>query len=129
MQYKEAFTKLGYDLKNHRQEWSAEKAEAICLTIWKREIDWSNLVMDSRISGGDISIWGGKLGNRKRIAHATRALDDFDGWIDAILVSGDPGVSYEQAFVWWPAERENRMWRVTFLDNETGHIRLEALPK
>jgi hypothetical protein len=82
--------------------------------------------MDSRILGGDIAIWGSKPGNKKRIAHAKRALTDFDGWIDAILVDGIPGVSYGKAFVWVPEEREIRFWRVTYLDETTGHLRLEA---
>jgi hypothetical protein len=126
MDYKAAFTKLGYYLRNHRQDWSAEKSEAVCITIWKLEIDWPTMVMDSRVSGSDIAIWGGKQGNKKRTAHAKRALTDFGGWIDAILVDGIPGVSYGKAFVWIPEERENRFWRVTFLDEITGQLRLEA---
>jgi hypothetical protein len=81
---------------------------------------------DTRTRARDIEIWGKKSGNRKRTTHAKRALEQFDGWIDAILISGAPGVSYEDAQIWVPAEKGGQRWRVTFLDEETGHIRLEA---
>ncbi len=126
MQNSEAFLSLGYTLGAVRTDWSAESSEGICLTIWKREIDWSDWSMDSRIRGGPIEQWGKKQGNKKRIVHAARALAEFEGWIDAILISGKPGQSYEDAQPWLPTDKGGKRWRVTFLDEFSGHIRIEA---
>jgi hypothetical protein len=126
LKYSDAFTALGYELQSVRQDWSAEKADGVCITIWKRGMDWRTMSSDTRTRARDIEIWGKKSGNRKRTTHAKRALEQFDGWIDAILISGAPGVSYEDAQIWVPAEKGGQRWRVTFLDEETGHIRLEA---
>lgn len=125
MQYEQAFNSLGYSLISVRNDWTAEKYDGVCVTIWKRELDWKSMVMDSQIHGGDIAGWGHKQGNARRILHATRALAEFDGWVDAILISGQPGISYEDAQPWIPADKGGKRWRVTFLDSSTGHIRFE----
>jgi hypothetical protein len=126
MKYSEAFEALGYQLQNVRQDWSAEKPDAVCITIWKRRMNWDELSYDTRLHKTSIDIWGAKSGNQKRILHAKRALEEFSGWVDAILISGEPGVSYEDAQIWVPAEKGSKQWRVVFLDESTGHIRLEA---
>ena len=126
MQYAEAFDALGYKLISVRNDWTASKPGGVCVTIWKRELDWEEMSMDSRVRGGPISNWGHKAGNKRRIEHAALALREFNGWVDAILISGKPGVSYEDAQPWLPSQKGGRRWRVVFLDEETGHIRLEA---
>ena len=83
MKYSEAFAALGYDLQSVRQDWSAEKSDGVCITIWKRGMDWKTMSSDSRTRARDIEVWGKKSGNKKRKLHARRALDEFDGWIDA----------------------------------------------
>src|SRR3546814_8272630 len=86
MQYGEAFTKRGYALTAPRQDWSAERDDGVCITLWRTEIDWKTLTMDSRVRGGPLGDWSGLPGNAKRIRHATRALDGFGGMVDAIIV-------------------------------------------
>ncbi|MBF9150983.1 hypothetical protein [Novosphingobium jiangmenense] len=126
MRYAEAFESLGYKLRSARQDWSAEKDDGVCITIWKRRLNWQDLSYDTREHKNSIADWSVKSGNKKRILHASRALIEFDGWIDAILISGEPGISYEDAQVWFPTEKQGRRWRVVYLDEETGHLRLEA---
>ena len=127
MQYAAAFEAMGYSLNSVRNDWTAVKADGVCVTIWKREIDWSEWSMDSRVRCGPIESWQSKPGNKTRINHARRALNEFDGWVDAILISGKPGISYEDAQPWHPAEKGGKRWRIIYLDEANGHIRLEAL--
>jgi hypothetical protein len=126
MQFVEAFKALGYELGNQRQDWSSAKADGICLSLWTKETDWAALVMDTRIHAGDHSLWAGKAGNKKRIEHARRALNEFDGWVDVVKIDGDPGVGYGTASPWLVAERKNMRWRLVYLDDVSGHLRLEA---
>lgn len=126
MRYSEAFEALGYQLKSARQDWSAEKDDGVCITIWKRRINWPEHSYDTRTHTSSVDVWAKKSGNQKRIAHAKRALVEFDGWVDAILISGEPGVSYEDAQVWVPSDKGGKRWKITFLEEDTGHIRIEA---
>lgn len=126
MQFVEAFEKLGYKVAAPRTDWSAERDDGICLTLWTKETDWKNLVSDTRVHADDIQDWGSKPGNKKRIRHAIRALKEFGGWIDVVKIDGVPGVGYGNATPWLPSERKNMRWRITFLDEDVGDIRLEA---
>ncbi|WOE75109.1 hypothetical protein [Alterisphingorhabdus coralli] len=126
MQFSEAFSSMGYNLENKRQDWSAEKDKGVCISLWSKETDWKTLTMDSRLHAGDNQIWKDKPGNKKRIVHARRALDEFDGWIDVVKIDGEPGVSYGTASPWIPEERKGYRWRVTDIDEHTGHIRMQA---
>lgn len=127
VRYVEAFHSLGYEVRAPRTDWTADSSTGVCLTLWKREIDWSGLVMDSRVHGGPIEEWTRKPGNRRRIQHAKRAPEEFDGWVDVVLVSGNPGESYGDAAPWVASERLGKRWRVTYLDDSTGHIAVQAL--
>lgn len=126
MQFVEAFHALGYAIENQRQDWSAEKEDGVCITLWTKETDWKTLVMDTRIHATEYADWGHKSGNRKRSLHARRALDEFDGWVDVVKVDGVPGVGYGTASPWEPNQRNAFCWRVTYLDDASGHLRLEA---
>lgn len=126
MQFVEAFKALGYRVPAPRTDWSADKADGICLSVWSKEVDWQTFVMDTVTNGGPIELWGHKAGNKKRIKHLRRALEEFDGWIDVVLVQGTPGESYKSASAWVCSDRKNSRWRVTFLEDETGHFRIEA---
>src|SRR3546814_5950085 len=53
----------------------AERDDGVCITLWRTEIDWKTLTMDSRVRGGPLGDWSGLPGNAKRIRHAKRALD------------------------------------------------------
>jgi hypothetical protein len=129
MQFVEAFNALGFSLANQRQDWSAENESGICISLWTKETDWTALVMDTRIHAGDLAIWKHKPGNAKRAKHARRALEEFGGWVDVVKIDGVPGESYGHATPWNPEERKGFQWKVTYLDDETGHLRLEASPR
>jgi hypothetical protein len=96
------------------------------MSLWKKETDWKALVMDTRVHADPIEKWGRKAGNKRRIEHAQIACDAFDGWVDVVTIDGVPGEGYGNAQPWWPEARQGKRWRVTFLDPETGHLRLEA---
>lgn len=126
MKFVEAFNSLGYEVPAQRTDWSAAKTEGVCISLWSKETDWKALVMDTRVHASPIEQWGHKPGNKKRIQHARKALEQFDGWVDVVKIDGIPDESYGVASPWLPAERKGFRWRVTFLDDETGHLRLEA---
>jgi len=124
MQYSQAFAKLGYTLVAPRQDWSAEREDGVCITLWRSEIDWKTLTMDSRVHGGPLEQWSNLPGNAKRIRHARRALAEFV--VDVIVVDGVPGQGVIDATPWNAKDRKDIVWRVTELDEATGHIRMEA---
>ncbi len=127
MQYVEAFKKFGYQIENQRQDWSAEGNGGICLTIWKKLVVWkaSSSYLDLwelHPTGGD---WEAKPGHKKRTRHLLRATREFNGFVDAILVSGEPGEGYGDATLWLPKERCDHSWRITKFEPETGFFRAE----
>lgn len=126
MGFKEAFKKLGYELKTWRTDWSAEHNTGVCLSLWKKETDYKRLLMDTREHAGELEVWRKKAGNAKRIRHAAKAIEQFGGWVDVVTIDGNPGEGYENAHPWIVAERHSKRWRVTYLDKSTGHLRLEA---
>jgi hypothetical protein len=129
MQYGEAFKKLGYSLLAPRTDWSAENSSGVCLTLWRNEIDWKSrpLSMDSRTRAGRLEEWTSKPGNARRRTHLQSALDNYDGWVDAIAVDGSSSGGVEKASIWQPAERDGLRWKVTYYDPETGHFAVQAI--
>ena len=123
MQYVEAFNSLGYQVPNPRQDWTAEKDDGICLTLWKVEVDWTppapRIDLWSRWAPGTTD-WEHLPGHAKRTRHLKRAVQDFDGWVDAIIVSGTPGEGYGIADPWIAAQRKNHKWKVLRFDETSG---------
>lgn len=126
MQFTEAFRKLGYSVSNIRQDWSAEREDGVCITLWTKEVDWKSLTVDTRVHSDPNENWRAKPGNRKRIVHLTRALSDFDGRVDVVNVHGEPGEGFGNASPWIAEERKGFMWRVLSVDPETGHFTAKA---
>lgn len=125
MQFVEAFEHLGYKVGAPRQDWSAEKAHGVCISLWRKEMGTRDglLWMNTSVHADPIENWGSKPGNMKRIRHLRRALTEFGGRVDAVIVSGDPGVSYGTAQPWVAEEgRAGTYWKVTEFDVETGHF-------
>ncbi len=125
MQFVEAFNDLGYTVKAQRQDWSAEKEDGICISLWKKEMGTRDglLWMNTHVHADPIENWRQKPGNTKRIRHLRRALREFGGRVDVVIVSGEPGVSYGTAQPWLAeGERAGSFWQVTELDDETGHF-------
>jgi len=125
MQFVEAFNDLGYDVPNHRQAWSAEKSDGICITLWKAEMGKRDglMWMDTRVHADSWEDWGNKPGNKWRIGHLRRALGEFGGKVDVVIVSGKPGESYGTAQP-WKAEgmRAHTYWQVSNFEETTGHF-------
>ena len=125
MQFVEAFEKLGYVLDAPRQDWSAENSGGICISLWRKEMGTRGglLWMSTNVHADPLVNWGEKPGNRKRIRHLRRAIDDFNGRVDVVIVSGEPGKSYGTAQPWLQeGSRSNSYWEVTSFDDQTGHF-------
>ena len=126
MKFTEAFRVLGYEVAVPRQDWSAEKSDGVCVSLWMKEVDWKTLSVDTRVQAGPNELWRDKPGNKKRIAHLTRALADFGGLIDVVTVHGDPGQGFGEAAPWLPEERRGHVWRILSVDPATGHFQAQA---
>jgi hypothetical protein len=125
MQFVEAFERLGYAIEAPRQDWSAEKDDGVCISLWRKELGRRDGLpwMNTRIHADPIENWRDKPGNRKRIRHLRRALNDLGGRVDVVIVSGEPGVSYGTAQPWLSeGSRSGSYWEVTELQDETGHF-------
>lgn len=129
MQYVEAFNALGYTVPNPRQDWSAEKPGGVCITLWKVEIDWVpppprfDLWQNWTPGQND---WDTLPGHAKRTRHLSRAIGDFDGWVDLIIVNGTPRQGYGSADIWDPAGRLDHRWRIRDFDKLTGFFSAAA---
>ena len=122
MRYAEAFKKLGYDLKNPRQHWSCASEDGVCLSLWRKEIDWKHHKFDTREDAGPTGTWNA-AGANQRIRDLVVARDRFDGWIDVVVVNGTPGVGVDDATPW---QRKGLRWRVIAFDENSGHFRAEV---
>ena len=102
MQFVEAFEHLGYKLEAPRQDWTAEKLDGVCLSLWRKEMAARDglLWSDSRIHAGPLEDWQTKPGNQKRIRHLQRAVAELAGRVDVVILSGEPGGSYGTAQPW-----------------------------
>lgn len=129
MQYVEAFRSFGYNLPNPRQDWSAEKPDSVCITLWKSEIDWTPPPPRMDLWQGaqpGTTEWEMLPGHKKRTAHLARAMAEYSGWVDVIIVSGFPGKGYGDADPWLPSKRANHRWRVNRFDPATGWFSIAA---
>ena len=125
MQFVEAFERLGYSVEAPRQDWSAANEQGVCISLWKKEMGVRDglMWMDTRVHADPIENWVDKPGNRKRIRHLRRAIRDFDGRVDVVIVSGKPGVSYGTAQPWLAeGGRAGTWWQVLDLEEESGHF-------
>lgn len=130
MQFVEAFQHLGYEVEVPRQDWSADKEGGVCISLWRKEMGTRDGLpwMNTRVHADPIDKWGHKPGNIKRIRHLRRALAEFDGHVDVVIVSGDPGVSYGTAQPWESTgARAGSYWQVTEFEEATGHFEVRLL--
>jgi hypothetical protein len=67
MQFVEAFDALGYAVQVPRQDWSAEKPDGVCISLWKKELGTRDgmLWMNTRIPRGPIGEMGHESGESK----------------------------------------------------------------
>lgn len=135
MQYVEAFQKLGYQLANARQDWSAQNEYGVCVTIWTKELakmaGKSPLYFDLWELHPDGGEWEKKAGHKKRTRHIAHAVEKFDGKVDVIFVSGEPGESYKDADPWLIKGQHLNgsrpgCWKIIKFCAETGYFRAEV---
>lgn len=128
MIYTAAFKALGYTLDAPRKDWSARKDDGICVTLWQDRIVMADgkLHFDTR-QDAPIEEWGDMHGNTLRKGHLAHALEKHDGYVDAIIVTGDSDSrSVKDADPWIAGRRRNMVWKITHLDGESGHFRVET---
>jgi hypothetical protein len=125
MRFAEAFKSLGYDIVLPRLHWSASNENGVCISLCRSEIDWPSLVFDTQIHAGPPETWN-SAGDNKRRLDLQRAIDEFDGRVDVVVVDGIPGNGVAGAHPWKIEERQNRHWRITDFQPATGHFRAEA---
>ncbi|MHB1104707.1 MAG: hypothetical protein ACYC0C_18430 [Devosia sp.] len=130
MRFTEAFAKLGYSVVSPRQDWSAANERGTCLSLWKKEMGFEGgrSWVDTRIHAGPHELWASKHGNVLRIEHIRKAIKEFDGYVDVVLVQGTPGQGVDDAEPWIVDQRQGHRWRVTDFDGATGHFRAEVVP-
>ena len=124
MNYTQAFKNLGYTLVAPRTDWSAENEKGVCISIWAAEIKFKDgrPWLDTKVHCGPHEIWKDLPGNKKRVAHLARAVDELSGVIDVVIVQGTPGLGVKDADPWIPTSRKGMHWRVTSFDPSTGHF-------
>ena len=130
MTFVAAFKELGYAVEAHRQDWSADNASGVCISLWKKEMGIRDglMWMNTHVHADPIDNWGHKPGNRKRIRHLKRALAEFDGRVDVVIVSGEPGISYGTAQAWLAeGSRAGSYWQVTEFEEDTGHFEVRLM--
>ena len=121
----EAFSILGYQLSNHQNDWSAESERGVCITIWEKEIAAKDSLpwFDTEKHAGPHQTWGSKPGNNKRKKHLARALAEFGGRVDVVILKGTPGVSYGEADPW----QKKGHWQIDSFDTDTGHFSVRVV--
>ena len=130
MRLTEAYRRLGYDLSVPRQDWSAENATGVCLSVWRSETvpEEGLLVLDTERHSGPIADWRSKPGAKKREAHLLSAIEKHDRYIDVVINHGEPGEGGAASRVSdadpWDVERRGGRWRIASFDQDTGHFRL-----
>jgi hypothetical protein len=75
MRFTEAFAKLGYKVRAPRTDWSATSDDGVCLSLWRTEINWTDLSFDTQIDAGPPDTWN-PAGNNRRKQHIAEALDE-----------------------------------------------------
>ncbi len=129
MKYVEAFKSLGYDVPNPRQDWSAEKHNGVCITLWRSQVQWTPASPQFDLW----SLWEPGThdferlpGQAKRTEHLMHTMSKFGGSVDVIIVKGTPGKSYQDAEPWVLDQRKNYGWRITKFDASTGFFSAAA---
>lgn len=123
MRYAAAFKKLGYDIRLPLQHWSCASETGVCLSLWRKEIDWQQQKFDTFEDAGPTETWSA-AGSNQRIRDLSLAVNKFDGWVDVVVVDGVLGEGVDDAHPWDVKIRRKR-WRVVRFDEKTGHFRAE----
>ena len=126
MRFAEAYKKLGYKLDNHQTDWSAEKADGVCISLWRSLLNRNPLYFDSFEVWPDEEPGANKIGHKKRTQHLKLAVEQFDRSVDVVLLNGVYGEGYEDAEPWgW--RRRGGCWKITHFDEPTGKFRAEVV--
>jgi hypothetical protein len=129
MKYVEAFNSLGYKVPRPRLDWSAEKADGICITLWKVQVDWSppppRFDLWKHGTPGMMD-WEKLPGHGLQRQHIRRAMGEFGGKVDVVVVHGTPGQGFGDAEPWDASKRRGHTWRVTRIDEASGYYAAAA---
>lgn len=128
MTFTDAFAQLGYRLSSPRTDWSATKEGGVCISIWAKEMrpKRPGSAFDTRTDAQPIETWNHKQGFKRRLPHLSRAISEFGGYVDVVVVTGTPGEGHGSADPWIPGKRQGYRWRITFFDPATGHFAVET---
>lgn len=128
MKYAEAFKKLGYKLDNHQTDWSAEKADGVCISMWRDKVKWnaSPPYFDTDEAWPDWEPGADKIGHRKRTQHIELARDKHDGFVDIVLRRGTYDEQHGDAEPWDWKSRGGR-WKISRFVRSNGKFRAEVV--
>jgi len=133
----EAFNALGYDYEATRGVWTAEKADAVLVTLWQRTIRWDrdergaflyvdlNELLEDGCWGERIKALPDNPRHLTRAGHLRRVLRE-DAKLDVVILLGPVDNATGKSLVWRDEENEGLTWRVVRVDDDTGHYRVEA---
>ncbi len=130
MGFVESFNALGYSLPNNQGWWSAEREDGVCITLWQEELtagpDGLPVMLAERF-GPPEEGWVKNPANGRRMKHLKRALEEFDGYVDAVIIQGRPSGagSVKEGDPW---TRPGSKWQVTrILEDGRFEARLRKL--
>ena len=123
MNKSEAFRKLGYDIGNPMNQWSAENEEGVCISLWQKEMVFTDgrSWIDTRLHAGPAEEWSA-VGANLRAKHLKAAIEKFRGHVDVVVLYGEVG-KVKNCEPWFPPKSHpNHGWIVTDFDVDTGHF-------
>ena len=133
---RDGFLFFGATQRNEQWSWSAKtpNGNKIIITIWQHEMmgRGEDQYLDTRELENDNDEWLDSNGNRERRGLLKHAQDELDGIVYILMtratnVEAGPPWEIGSCYSWEMADgRVNRM-KLTFLDEETGHFRVEYL--
>jgi hypothetical protein len=127
MNYADAFKTLGYKLQNHQTDWSAEKTDGVCISMWRERLTRkSPLHFDTDEAWPDGEPATNKIGFNKRTRHIETACEKFDGFVDVVLRDGAYGEQHGDSEPWNWKHRGGR-WKITRFDPSSGKFRAEVV--
>jgi hypothetical protein len=130
MRLKEAFRKLGYELRAPRSDWTATNNSGVCISLWGSETPFdkenNRRWIDTEIHANPDLKWQGKAGNKLRIKHLSEAIDKYKGRVHVVLIDGKPGPVGNRADI-WDENSCGSFWQVTCLNPITGHFKAQTV--
>ena len=120
--YAASYRELGYELR-FNQEWSAEKSDGVCISLWVSELQNMNSdVYDTEQHAKPLETWTKSM-NTKRIPMLLKALHSHEGWVDAVIRDDTNGRTDAPTKPWMLSEQGGLKWKLIDVDKDTGHFK------